>query len=313
MPKVSVIVPNYNHARFLNRRLDSILNQTFTDFEVIILDDASKDNSRDVIRPYLKDPRISFHPNETNSGSPFVQWNRGVELARGEYVWLAESDDYAEKNLLATLVSLLEKNPQVGVAYCQSKRMDDEDKPLGTLADWTADLDPQRWQTGFINDGADECKKYLLWKNTVPNASAVLFRKEVYVRAGGAPVDMRLCGDWLAWVRMLLISGVAFVPQCLNHFRIHTVSVRSTTSMGRHYDEKWKVQRFILQRCAVEAKSRRGLAKQVLNEFLSRVRAALPEQRRQETFRALATFWPFFWMAPATVTKSFLNRHRETV
>ena len=126
MPKVSVIVPNYNYARFLRRRLDSIMEQTFGDFEVIILDDASTDGSQDVIRLYLADLRVSFHPKEANSGSPFFQWNRGVQLARGDYVWIAESDDYAEKEFLATLVPILEEHPQVGLAYCQSWRVDDQ-------------------------------------------------------------------------------------------------------------------------------------------------------------------------------------------
>jgi len=311
MPRVSVIVPNYNHARFLKRRLDSIMAQTFGDFEVIILDDASTDGSHDVIRLYLTDPRFSFHSNEVNSGSPFIQWNRGVQLARGDYVWIAESDDYAEKEFLATLVPILEEHARVGLAYCQSWRIDDQGRPLGTFADWTENLDPQRWKTGFVNQGADECKNYLLWKNTVPNASATLLRKSTYLQAGGAPVTMRLCGDWLTWVRMTLISDVAFTPQSLNHFCEHSASVRGTTRMGKFLDEKWKVQRTILRQCAVSRSTRRELAKQNLDELLVRVRTAPVATRRRETLRGLVSFWPFFVMAPATVIRGFLARHQK--
>ena len=309
MPKVSVIVPNYNHARFLTRRLDTIIGQTFGDFEVIVLDDASTDGSHDVIRRYLADPRFSFHPSTANSGSPFIQWNRGVQLARGDYIWIAESDDYADRNFLATLVPILEEHPQVGVAYCESWRVDDHANPLGTFAFWTENLDTQRWKTGFVNQGTDECKNYLLWQNTIPNASAALLRKRVYLKVGGAPTNMRLCGDWLTWVRMTLISDVAFAPQTLNHFCEHSVSVRQTTPVGRFYDEKWKVQRTILRQCDVSRSVRREVAKQNLHELRMRVCTAPPAMRERETLRGLASFWPFFIMAPATVIKGFLTRH----
>lgn len=93
---VSVIIPNYCHARFLNQRIDSVLNQTYSDYEVIILDDCSTDNSREIIESYRNHPKISHIVyNEKNSGSTFIQWEKGFELARGEYIWIAESDDVA--------------------------------------------------------------------------------------------------------------------------------------------------------------------------------------------------------------------------
>src|ERR1700746_3879780 len=108
MPKVSVIVPNYNHARFLQKRIDSILNQTFQDFELILLDDCSTDVSRAILSQYANDPRVRLEFNAMNSGSTFKQWNKGVRLARGKYVWIAESDDYADERLLQRLVDALE-------------------------------------------------------------------------------------------------------------------------------------------------------------------------------------------------------------
>ena len=98
-----VIVPNYNHARFLRQRLDSILAQTFQDFELILLDDCSTDESRTILEEYARDPRVRLDFNEVNSGSPFKQWNKGVRFARGKYVWIAESDDYADPRLLEAL------------------------------------------------------------------------------------------------------------------------------------------------------------------------------------------------------------------
>lgn len=118
-PLVSVIVPNYNHARFLDERMESILGQTFQNFEVIILDDLSTDNSREVIEKYRNDPHVSqIVYNEQNSGSPFKQWNKGFRLAKGKLVWIAESDDSCEPTMLERLVRCFEQHPDLSYAFC---------------------------------------------------------------------------------------------------------------------------------------------------------------------------------------------------
>src|ERR1017187_255387 len=153
MPKVSIVVPNYNHARFLPHRLDSVLRQTFQDFELILLDDCSTDESRSILSQYGSDPRVRIEFNEVNSGSPFKQWNKGVRLARGEYVWIAESDDYAAERLLERLVAVLDADPTVMFAYCRSWRVTEDDQKNG-FGDWDLDyLDPQRWTGGFLSAG----------------------------------------------------------------------------------------------------------------------------------------------------------------
>src|SRR5258708_27842037 len=121
-PKVSVIIPNYNHARFLRQRVDGVLGQTFQNFELILLDDCSSDDSRSILSSYAGDPRVRMEFNEANSGSAFKQWNKGVRLARGKYVWIAESDDYADERDLERLVGALDAEPDVTFAYCRSSR-----------------------------------------------------------------------------------------------------------------------------------------------------------------------------------------------
>ena len=96
MPKVTVIIPNYNHAKFLPRRIESVLNQTFQDFEVVFLDDSSTDNSLEIFNNYSTDKRIRLIQNNVNSGSPFKQWIKGLRESKGEYIWIAESDDFAD-------------------------------------------------------------------------------------------------------------------------------------------------------------------------------------------------------------------------
>lgn len=134
MTRVSVIGPNYNHARFLRQRLDSILAQTFQDFELILLDDCSTDESRSIISEYAKNPQVRTEFNDANSGSPFKQWNKGVRLAQGDYVWIAESDDYAENLFLERLVGILDGDKEVTFAYCRSREVSDQGQLLGLLS-----------------------------------------------------------------------------------------------------------------------------------------------------------------------------------
>jgi glycosyltransferase involved in cell wall biosynthesis len=162
MPTVSVIIPNFNHARFLEQRIDSVLNQTFQDFELILLDDCSTDESRSIISKYTNDPRVRIEFNEINSGSTFKQWNKGVRLASAKYVWIAESDDWADERLLERLVAVLESDPAVTFAYCQSWRVINNDQ-LDGFADFYLDyLNKGRWKSDFRIDGRAECQNYFI-------------------------------------------------------------------------------------------------------------------------------------------------------
>lgn len=247
MPKVSVVVPNFNHARFLAQRLDSILGQTFGDFEVVYLDDASTDDSAAVFASYAHHPKMRAVVNAANTGSPFVQWNRGVREAWGEFVWIAEADDYADPRLLARLVGALDSNPNVGVAYCQSTRVDPEGHTLGSCLEWTKDLDPHRWGKDFVAAGRVECERYLSQTCTIYNASAVVFRRSVYDAVGGADESLRQCADWLLWLAMLGRSDLAFVAEPLNFFRQHPQSVTGQSRRsGVYARESYIVLRHVL-------------------------------------------------------------------
>ena len=267
MPKVSVFVPNSNHARFLPRRIESIFSQSYRDFEVIVLDDASTDGSREVLGGLAAKHPLRLLFNDRNGGIPFKQWNKGAAIAGGDYIWIAESDDSAEPEFLARLVATLDANPSVGVAYCQSQRLDENGVVSGTLEEWTADLDPLRWQQDFIASGPAECARSLMIKNAIPNASAVLFRRRIFEQAGGAPEDLRLCGDWLAWARMLSISDIAFVAAPLNHFRSHPNSVRSSSQLTRLCAEEYRVKAWIVKHCAVPVEVRARAAADSLQRW----------------------------------------------
>ena len=276
MPTVSVIVPNYNHARFLRRRVDTILHQTFQDFELILLDDCSSDESRSILSGYGGDPRVRIEFNEVNSGSTFKQWNKGVRLAQGEYVWIAESDDYADERLLERLVEVLEKEPAAAFVYCRSWRVT-EDNRVDGFGDWYLDVvDPQRWKTDFCVDGR-EFQNYFARSCVVPNASAAVFRKRNYERVGCADESLRLCGDWKVWAAMALAGKVAFVCEPLNYYRFHQTSVLHKSKEG-----------------AVDVMESLQVIRWVLDQ------AALPAPALARVYKSLADFW-----VPAVLSTHF--------
>ncbi|MGI4804090.1 MAG: glycosyltransferase family 2 protein, partial [Janthinobacterium lividum] len=122
-PVVSVIIPNYNHAVFLQERIESVLFQSYRNFEVIILDDASQDTSKEIIESYRSHPQITqLIYNNENTGNPFLQWKKGFELAKGKYIWIAESDDNCNPLFLETLTSILEKDKSLSIVYTDSER-----------------------------------------------------------------------------------------------------------------------------------------------------------------------------------------------
>ena len=251
MPKVSVIVPNYNHARYLTRRIESILAQTYRDFELLILDDASPDDSCDIVRRYLADPRVRTEFNEVNSGNTYLQWRKGLSLTSGKYVWIAESDDYAEPTLLERLLEKLECHPQAGIAVCESEVVDETDRLIHRQSDvWKNDESFAKCDLSFLDrevvvTGTDYCRSLMFPWNTIPNASAVVFRRAAFETIGGPVTHMKVCGDWLTYCKILMSYDIARIPDHLNHFRDHSVNVRSRTKPIDFVAESREVRDYI--------------------------------------------------------------------
>ncbi len=220
-PKVSVIIPNYNHAHFLKRRIDSILVQTYYNIEVIILDDCSTDNSNEIIKNYSAHPRVKqVIYNEKNSGSPFLQWKKGIDHAIGDWIWIAESDDYADPKFLETLVSATEINKQAGLVYCDSVIVINDIAQEDTFAvKRNKNLKTLRWESNYVNDGMAEIEDYLLPHGTINNTSAVLFNREILLRVNPFDVSFKFIGDKYAFIKVLSISSILYVNQPLNYYR----------------------------------------------------------------------------------------------
>jgi hypothetical protein len=226
-PLISVIIPNYNHRAFLDERLTSVANQTLRDIEIIVLDDASTDDSKAILEKFVaNDPRARLFCNSVNSGSTFKQWRKGLAMAQGKYIWIAESDDAADRRFLELTAARLEADASLTIAHAQSMMIDTQSVELGRPDQWLDELAPGRWRRDFTIDGLTEIRDFLSQKNTIPNASAVLFRNFPGIEL---LVDdtMRLCADWLFWIRLLARGGYAFVSTELNCWRQQSSNART--------------------------------------------------------------------------------------
>lgn len=213
-PFVSVIVPNYNHARYLEQRLDTVFNQTYQNFEVIILDDKSTDNSLEVINRYKDNPHLSqIVVNEQNTGSPFKQWDKGINLAKGELIWIAESDDYNELTFLDELITEWGKHKDVVVAFSNYVMF------------WGADFLYQKERKNQCFDGKNFIKNRMARGNQIMNASGVLFKKNTYKEIGKEYISYKSAGDYLMWVMILGFGKVVRINKNLTYFRQSTSSV----------------------------------------------------------------------------------------
>jgi glycosyltransferase involved in cell wall biosynthesis len=192
------------------QRLESIFNQTFQDFEVILLDDCSADDSVAMLQRYAVHPKVThFIVNKKNTGSPFKQWKRGIELARGEYVWIAESDDWAALNFLEHLLPLITQ-PNVNIAFCNSNWVNEAGAIEKSLSLYT---------TSFQRSGVEEIRTKLLFQNTIQNVSSVLFRAARLKTCLDNFTEYRACGDWILYTEILLEGDLVFTDAPLNYFR----------------------------------------------------------------------------------------------
>lgn len=260
---VSVIIPGYNHAPYLRERIESVLNQEYPDFEVILLDDCSSDNSAEIMQEYASGKynchgrQVSFVSNEKNSGNTFKQWAKGISLAKGEFIWIAESDDVAEPSFLRECMARLLANPDAVAAFTWSEMIASDSKVLDYSWDET-----WRYKAPGVYEGEDFCLHRLVYKNLMYNASMIVFRKKYYEKVSPHYMQFRHSGDWLFWFEMCMQGKVCEVPQKLNKFRQHPNKVSNDSrSSGRDFEEMAEIQTIIsnnLNLCSYNRRCLRG-------------------------------------------------------
>lgn len=210
IPKVSVIIPSYNSALFLDEAITSVLNQTFADLELIIHDDCSTDNTDEVVKKYLSDPRVSYYKNATNLGLA-GNWNKALAYAKGEYIKFLMSDDKFHLQLLEKFVPIMDENP--GVSLVTSYR-----EEFG--------LEKYKNEPPFIHlqPGEKIIGETLKDRNWIGEPTCVMFRKS-NLWLGNFDKDFLYFIDWEMWIRQLSIGDCYIVPEYLSYFRVHDKQV----------------------------------------------------------------------------------------
>ena len=208
-PKVSVLIPTYNYAHILDVTIQSVLDQTFQDFELIIVDNCSKDNTVEVVQKYLSDPRVSFYRNETNLGLT-GNWNRCLKLARGEYIKYLCADDKFHPQILDRYIPIMDNNPELSIISCHRQEFD-----VNGLKRKVVYPPFQGIKNGreVIFEMMKKDQNYL-GDPTRPmirrsNISVGPFKKFEYIT------------DWEMWVRHLLVGNCYVIPEILAYGRKH--------------------------------------------------------------------------------------------
>jgi O-antigen biosynthesis protein len=244
--KVTVVVPNYNYSRYLPTRLGTILSQTHRPYEVIFLDDNSSDDSVAVAESLLSKSGLPYRivVNDINRGC-YSQWLSGIEMAKGELVWIAEADDESEASFLEELVKGFE-DPDVVLAYSQSRKIDQNGNiTRGDYLDYTDDLSKTKWRSSYRRAGRDEIKDTLAIKNTIPNASGVLIKKPDLSGIREQLLQLKNTGDWLSYVHILESGSIYFTPKVLNSHRVHIGGVTRGGNAIRLMSEIIQVQEYL--------------------------------------------------------------------
>lgn len=250
MPVVSIILPSYNHLEFLQKRFDSILNQSYKDWEAIIIDDKSTDDSVNFIKNFIKsnpDFKIKhFVVNETNSGSGYFSWQTGIELAETKYIWIAETDDYSEPNFLEEMVEILDQNDTIPLVFCGSYYVE-ANKIIYDTTNRTSDLGVKAGECKVIK--GETFLQQMPFDTYITNGSSVVFRKPKE-EINGEVFNNRQSSDLFLWSFLVQNQEFIFLNKKLNFFRRHENSTTTKVNLLSRkiiYEEKLKYLNFFGQ------------------------------------------------------------------
>lgn len=231
-PLVSVVLPNFNYARYLKERIRSILRQSVRDLELIYLDDASTDDSNAVARALVEqeftgDPRVRMYCFSENSGQLYQRWNQGARLASGEWLWFAGADDSAHPGFLGHLLSLAKHHPSVGLVRCNFFRIDTDGSLIGLASDDVM----RRPKDGlsYFATGHDELQ--YLARYTYPTASSLLIRRSLFDELGGFNAAVPLAADILFYIQLSARADVAYSAIPYSSYRDHRNTFTRSSSM----------------------------------------------------------------------------------
>lgn len=234
-PKISVVLTSYNHKEYIGKAISSILNQSFKDFELIIVDDASTDGSQDIIKEF-KDSRIKLFLKKENSGNYVFSTNYGAQQAKGDYLLFAQCDDFADNSQLEILYRNALSNPLAGVIYSSSNLIDEKDSII--VNDY--DLRNKKFKSFCSKDvtiNGSHMQSFLLDSCVIPNLSAALVKRELFEGLNGLSPEFKVVADWDFWLRVSEKTDFYYIKTPLNYFRQHKTTIRNTIRLEKQIDE----------------------------------------------------------------------------
>lgn len=233
-PTVTAVVPNYNHAEFLAQRLESINNQKHQVDEIILLDDASTDESLRILSEFaLRNPdRCRLDANLVNSGNVFSQWEKAWNSSNSEIVWICESDDFCEPDFLKEALPLF-SDPSVNIVFGDIQMCDVKGQHVDFLDFYRSHACPSlHWDKKISMFTHDWLKRGFAIKNILPNASGVLVRKtSISPKIWKEIKSYRVCGDWIFYLECAGAGKIAYSPAAKSFFRQH--SSNTSVSFGK--------------------------------------------------------------------------------
>jgi glycosyltransferase involved in cell wall biosynthesis len=239
-PRVTAIFPNFNHAKFLPERISSVLQQTVKPAEIIFLDDCSSDNSIEVARDLLQKSDIPYKiiENKANSGNVFKQWIKGIEEASSDWIWIAETDDRADRGFLENLIPLLEREDLLA-AYGRISFIDSAGDPLPDLEGYYDGLRLFNWHQSRVVSAFKAFEFDFTVKNVIPNASGLVFKRPKLTAIEVERLfQYKFAGDWYFYALLLRGGKIGYSRNAKSYFRVNQGSAsRSAFFTERHLKE----------------------------------------------------------------------------
>jgi len=302
-PRVSVVIPTYNMAAFLPEAIESVLRQTFQDFEVIVVDDGSTDNTREVIAQFASCVKYVW---QQNSG-PSAAYNRGDDVARGEYLLHLDADDALMEGALEKAVSVMDSAPAAGFCYGQVRDMDEDGKELKLARRW-----PER---SGLTTARQVMLEFLDLNFILP--SAALFRRACFHEVGRFDNSLGYGEDTELFVRLAKRYPVAYIAEPLAWRRKHRGAITAKPDLDRQERSWLKILEAARESSAFGLPRRRltlcvylALARQAYDVSMPRTRRYL--------MRAFGHGWPWLgskdgFFAIVLFVKSLLPRPVRTL
>jgi glycosyltransferase involved in cell wall biosynthesis len=227
MPKVSVIIPTYNRARLIAEAIRSVLDQTYQDFEIIVIDDGSTDNTREVVGSF-KDPRIKYIYQE-NRGVCIAR-NNGIKNSNGDYIIFLDSDDMLLKNAITIEASILDSFPNVALSYGQLFAIDEKERVIV--------LSKPKHRRPGVYQGTKEILNFLRYSNNIGTSITMVRRSSIIDVGLFDPAFSSGSEDFELWVRIAKKYAVSYIAEPVGKYRVHSSGI----SAGRDIDEIEKSQ-----------------------------------------------------------------------